>query len=50
MGTQIGQSSDVMNVIARKGGDLVTPNLEKDDYVKRKTTQKMRGRKNKYYK
>jgi len=51
IGTQFGQSTDMMNALARKGGDLVTPNLEKDDnnQSKRKTTKKKRGRKNKYY-
>lgn len=35
--------------MARKGGDLLTPGLEVEDYSRRKPTKKKRGRKNKYY-
>lgn len=48
MGTQA-QPSEILSALARKGGDLLTPGVDKDDYSKRKTTKKKRGRKNKYY-
>jgi len=36
--------------LGRKGGDLVTPGIEKDDYgASKKNLKKKRGRKNKYY-
>ena len=48
MGTQA-QPTEILSALARKGGDLLTPGLEKDDYLRKKTTKKKRGRKNKYY-
>ena len=48
MGTQA-QPSEILTALARKGGDLVTPGVDKDDYSKRKSQKKKRGRKNKYY-
>ena len=47
MGSQA-QPSDILTALARKGGDLMTPGLDKDDYSKRKSQKKKRGRKNKY--
>lgn len=49
MGTQAGQL-DISTALARKGGDLLTPGYDKDDYSRRRGTKKKRGRKNKYYK
>lgn len=48
MGTQA-QPSDILTALARKGGDLLTPGLDKEDFNRRKTQKKKRGRKNKYY-
>jgi hypothetical protein len=39
--------SEIMGALHRKGGDLLQPELDKDDYSKRKSKKK-RGRKNKY--
>ena len=47
MGTQA-QPSEILTALARKGGDLLTPNTD-NDYIRRGTTKKKRGRKNKYY-
>lgn len=40
---------DVLEALNRKGGDLVTPGID-DDYGRKKSQKKKRGRKNKYYK
>ena len=48
MGTQA-MPSEILSALQRKGGDLLTPGLEKDDYLRKRTTKKKRGRKNKYY-
>lgn len=42
---------DINTALARKGAgtDILTPGVDKDDYSKRKTQKKKRGRKNKYY-
>jgi hypothetical protein len=42
------QPSEILTALARKGGDLLTPGVDKDDYTKKKSTKKKRGRKNKY--
>jgi hypothetical protein len=47
MGTQA-QPSEILTALLRKGGDLLTPNTD-NDYIRRGTTKKKRGRKNKYY-
>lgn len=39
---------DVMEALARKGGDLLTPGIE-NETERRKSKVKKRGRKNKYY-
>lgn len=49
MGTQAAQL-DISTALARKGGDLLTPGFDKDDYSRRRGQKKKRGRKNKYYK
>jgi len=40
---------DVLEALNRKGGDLITPGID-DDYGRKKSQKKKRGRKNKYYK
>lgn len=47
MGTQA-QPSEILTALARKGGDLLTPNTD-NDYIRKGTNKKKRGRKNKYY-
>ena len=47
MGSQC-QPSDIQGALQRKGGDLLTPGLDKDDFSKKKQQKKKRGRKNKY--
>lgn len=40
--------SEIMGALHRKGGDLLQPGIDKDDFSKRKQSKKKRGRKNKY--
>lgn len=47
MGTQA-QPSEILTALARKGGDLITPK-DNDNYHKKRSQKKKRGRKNKYY-
>ena len=49
-GTQAGPL-DINTALARKGAgaDILMPGVDRDDYSKRKTQKKKRGRKNKYY-
>lgn len=42
-------SFDILNALDRKGGELITPDLDADNYS-RKKNKKRRGRKNEYYK
>jgi len=48
MGTQA-QPSEILIALARKGGDLVAPGIDKNDFSNRRNLKKKRGRKNKYY-
>jgi len=42
------QPSEIVMAMDRKGGDLLTPGVDKEDYSRKKAQKKKRGRKNKY--